>query len=297
MPDYDTGEPDISLLAAALAAGAGLFLGGLSNLILARTPLWARAAAVVAACVGAAAGVWAVFGEVTEAAAGGVFACVGLALAAPRQPGARWAAAGAAGLVLTIGAVALHAAAEEDALDRAQADLAAAAEKPPTHPAQVPVFTDRGTRVGVLQATRPRPRAELAAREARPTVGPPAIRSQSADDRSNCHGWVFTGGRFWVGEADVELIVAENGYRAVSDPRPGDLAVYRVDGAVTHSAVVRYVAPGMPVMVEGKWGGGAVYLHAAGESGYGSDPTYYRAARAGHLLAGVPAPDAPAGGQ
>jgi hypothetical protein len=166
------------------------------------------------------------------------------------------------------------------------------------------VVTDRGTRVGAWQATHPRPRAELDALEGRPgripAVPPTAIRSQPADDRSNCHGWVFTGGRYWVSETDVEIILAENGYRAVPDPRPGDLAVYRVDGVVTHTAVVRYVAPGMPVLVEGKWGRGAVFLHAAGESGYGTDFTYYRADRAGHLLAGAdrrPAPDAPAGGQ
>lgn len=304
MPVFNPGQPDYPLLAAAFAAGTGLLLGGVANLVLGRARPWTRMAAAAVACVGAAAGAWAAAGSVGMAAAAGGVAAVGLALATPRRPGTRWAAAGATGLVLAVGAVAWHEAGEEAALDRAQADLAAATERPPTRPAPVPVFTDRGTRVGAWQATHPRPRAELAALEVRPAGTPavtlPAIRSQPADDRSNCHGWVFTGGRYWVSETDVEVILAENGYRAVPDPRPGDLVIYRADGAVTHTAVVRYVAPGMPVLVEGKWGRGPVYLHAADESGYGTDFTYYRADRTGHLLAGLdsrPTPDAPAGGQ
>lgn len=304
MSVFDPGAPDFVLVAAAFAAGLGLLLGGVANLVLSRSRPWVRVTACAAACAGAAAGTWAVAGSAGAAAAAGGVAAVGLALVAPSRPGARWAAAGITGLVLAVGAATWQAAAEEADLDRAQADLAAATERPPTRPAPAPVFTDRGTRVGAWQATRPRPRAELAALEVRPAGTPAvalqAIRSQPADDRSNCHGWVFTGGRYWVDETHVDVILAENGYRVVSDPRSGDLVVYRTAGAVTHTAVVRYVAPKMPVLVEGKWGPGAVYLHAADESGYGTDFTYYRAERAGHLLAGLdnpPAPNAPAGGQ
>ncbi|QDU23894.1 hypothetical protein [Urbifossiella limnaea] len=304
MPVSDPGQADVSLLAVAFAAGVGLFLGGVANTVLGRARPWARAAGSAVACSGAAVGVWAAAGSAASAAAGGGFAAVGLALAAPRRPGARWAVAGAAGLVLAVGAVVWHGAAEDADDDQAQAELLAAAQRPPTRPAPVPVFTDRGTRVGAWQATRPRSRAELAALEVRPAdtpaVAPTAIRSYPADDRSNCHGWVFTRGRYWVSETDVDVILAENGYRAVPDPRPSDLAIYRADGVVTHTAVVRYVSPGMPVLVEGKWGPGPVYLHAADESGYGTDITYYRADRTGHVLAGLdshPSADAPVGGQ
>jgi hypothetical protein len=94
----------------------------------------------------------------------------------------------------------------------------------------------------------------------------------------------------------VEPFLADNRYAPVTDPRPGDLAVYRQNGAVTHTAVVRYVTPGMPVLVEGKWGATAVYLHPVDASLYGTAFTYYRADRPTHVLAGLDVP-VNAGGQ
>ncbi len=86
----------------------------------------------------------------------------------------------------------------------------------------------------------------------------------------------------------MELILRENGYRQVSDPRPGDLVVYRGQGrTVAHTAVVRYVSDGQPVLVESKWGELGVFLHAADKSVYGTAYTFHRSARRGHLLAGV----------
>jgi hypothetical protein len=108
---------------------------------------------------------------------------------------------------------------------------------------------------------------------------------------------VYTGGRYGVSGADVDSILADNGYRGVADPRPGDLVVYRQAGAVAHSAVVRYVSPGLPVLVEGKWGAAGVYLHAAGESVYGTEFTYYRADRPTHVLGGLDTPPMDLGGQ
>ncbi|GIW83907.1 MAG: hypothetical protein KatS3mg106_420 [Gemmataceae bacterium] len=40
------------------------------------------------------------------------------------------------------------------------------------------------------------------------------------DDRSNCHGWVFTAGRYLLSGQDVLKILEDNGYQEVSDPRP-----------------------------------------------------------------------------
>jgi hypothetical protein len=73
--------------------------------------------------------------------------------------------------------------------------------------------------------------------------------------------------------------------------------VYRRDGVVLHTAVVRYVTPGMPVLVEGKWGATGVYLHDVDASAYGTGYTYYRAGRASHVLAGLESAPALAGGQ
>src|SRR5262249_33273989 len=105
---------------------------------------------------------------------------------------------------------------------------------------------------------------------------------------SNCHGWVFAAGRYWVPGNAVEAILRDNGYAEVTAPRPGDLAVYRgSDGGVSHTAGVRDVSDGMPVLVEGKWGALGVFLHPADKSPYGTDVRFYRSPRHGHTLAGI----------
>ena len=72
----------------------------------------------------------------------------------------------------------------------------------------------------------------------------------------------------------------------VTAPRPGDLAIYRNNGSVSHTAVVRYVSDAAPVLVEGKWGPMGVYVHPADQCPYGI-PTFYRSSRPGHLLDGI----------
>lgn len=105
------------------------------------------------------------------------------------------------------------------------------------------------------------------------------------DDRSNCHGWVFTAGRYLLSGQEVPKILEDNGYREVSDPRPNDLAVYfNSEYGVTHTAIVRYVSPGLPVLVEGKWGNLGIYLHPVDACPYGSNYKFYRTHRADHLL-------------
>jgi hypothetical protein len=112
-----------------------------------------------------------------------------------------------------------------------------------------------------------------------------AFQRGPASYQSNCHGWVFAAGQYWIDDNDVETILRENGYEVVASPKPGDLAVYRSGECILHTAVVRYVSPGLPVLVEGKWGAGRVYLHAADASPYGAGITYYRSPRPGHQLA------------
>ena len=113
------------------------------------------------------------------------------------------------------------------------------------------------------------------------------VHTQTADDTSNCHGWVFTGGRSWVGNDEVDRILADNGYEAVDDPRPDDLVIYRHDSSVKHTAVVRAVVPNESVLVEGKWGWMGLFIHPVDQSPYGVEFTYYRSARSGHLLQGL----------
>jgi hypothetical protein len=302
--------PDFAILATAFAAGVGMLLGAAANLLLGRYRPTVRAAVSAAACAAAGSATWVVAGSeqagwvAAGAAAAGLLVAAagpGLAAAFARRPVARWGGLAAAGLTVAVGAVAWYDFETDAAADRASMDLALICERPPTRPAVARLVTDRGTAVPVMEATDPRARAEMAALEGRfldsEAIRNRLIRRQPADDRSNCHGWVFTGGRFWLGGADVEPILAENGYAAVTTPQPGDLVVYRRDGLVMHTAVVRYVTPGMPVLVEGKWGSTGVYLHDVDGSVYGTGYTYYRADRPTHVLAGLDSPPVLAGAQ
>jgi len=113
-----------------------------------------------------------------------------------------------------------------------------------------------------------------------------AISRGPPSGASNCHGWVFTGGRYGIRGRDVPAILADNGYARVDAPAPGDACVYRSgDGEVSHTALVRAVCDDGTVLVEGKWGWLGVYLHPAAASCYGTEFHYYRTARKSHLLA------------
>ena len=156
------------------------------------------------------------------------------------------------------------------------------------------VWTDRGRRLSPKVPAHLRPAEAFQAREAELVAGLPRTAAWfprgPASDVCNCHGWVFTGGRYWLDPEDVEAILADNGYAPVAAPRPGDLAVYRHEGAIAHTAVVRAVGPDIPVLVEGKWWHLGVFLHEADATTYCKEAAYYRSPRAGHLLAGLSGP-------
>lgn len=99
---------------------------------------------------------------------------------------------------------------------------------------------------------------------------------------SNCHGWIFTGGKFGIEDEFVPLILADNGYEVVARPSVDDLAVYRRETSVAHVGVVRAI-DGDTVIVEGKWGPFGVFSHAADWHPYDA-MAYYRSPRRGHLL-------------
>jgi hypothetical protein len=161
--------------------------------------------------------------------------------------------------------------------------------------ADVQVATDRGTAIALWVPLSPRGEEEqehieeLFIREKwYPEL---VLRQGPPDDRVNCFGWIFTGGRYWLPfEDDVELILQDNGYKPVKQPKADDLVIYRRDGIITHVAIVRFAGGDHPPLVEGKWGYGAVYLHRADQSLYGTEYTFMRSPRGHHVLRGLETP-------
>ncbi len=181
---------------------------------------------------------------------------------------------------------------DQAALDVSMAELEVMVEcAGDVGPAPEIAMTDSGERVQVFFALAPRSseRFQLIETELfkRNGLANHVIYRQSSDDHANCHGWVFTGGRYRIDGCDVERILSQNGYSETASPQSGDLAIYRKNGSIAHSAIVRYVAPDMPTLVEGKWGATGVYLHAIDKCPYGQSAVFYRSARLGHLLAGL----------
>jgi hypothetical protein len=291
-------------------AGLGLLLAGLVNALWRSQSDRVRVLFAVLACGGLLGALWAwepsprLVGRAAALVAVVTVPCLvvrsaWVAAAAARvaglfrRPAVCWGLIGAAGLCGVIGSVAGYEADETRIADEYTRDMELLAARPPLGVADgVRATTDRGTEVTLKWPTETRPTGEVLSVEhdflSRFHHRDAVICRSAADEGTNCHGWVFAGGRFWVGGSQVDVILRENGYAEVSDPRPGDLVVYRVGGdEVAHSAVVRYVTPGMPVLVEGKWGWMGVYLHPVERSAYGTDYLYYRSPRVGHVLAGI----------
>jgi hypothetical protein len=116
-----------------------------------------------------------------------------------------------------------------------------------------------------------------------------AIQTEAGPPGGNGHGWVFAGGRFWLGAEQVEHILQDNGYQEVDRPAVGDVAIFRDDtGAAIHSGLVRHVGADRVVLVESKWGDLGRFVHRADEHPYGGQGAhYYRTRRGTHLLRGV----------
>lgn len=300
------------------AAGLGLLLAGGLNLAFGRggRRVWLRLVVTLVACGAVVAGLAAFTRqELAIRAAGVVFGVLFVAtlfgsdwftrkvsslVTFVRKPAARWSLVAVGGLLLIFGSVFAFDRADEAAAEQVMQNLEMAVGRPPVQPATGPhVTTDRGNQIVLKQPIAARDPNELAGAELKTLqgmkFGDQVIRRSGPSDNSNCHGWVFTGGKFLLSPDDVEQIVKENGYTEVHEPQPGDLVLYRQGGTVAHSAIVRYVSEGQPVLVEGKWGGMGVFLHPADKSCYGTDYTFYRSGRASHLLVGLggsPAPNA-----
>jgi len=125
------------------------------------------------------------------------------------------------------------------------------------------------------------------------SLGLALIRTEPVDVRYNCHGYVFTEGRFWVRGAAVEGILTANGYQETKTPKPGDVAVYRDEETqeVAHTGLVRSVLPSGAVLIESKMGSCGRYVHGADKHPYPHTTlTYYHTPRLSHLLTGLDGP-------
>lgn len=295
-------------LTLALSIGLGLIVAGLGNTLAAPKRWRGQLAFALAGVAAATAAAW-LFDESLAGWVGGVgigvlvllsvaraerARAVASALAAPfRSVRGRWAAAAAVGVAGLGGEMLRFDLAEERALNAEIAELtemSAGADGVPA--AGVRLVTDRGTPLTPRVSPSPRTADELRRSEARTLAGLPSrdqlIHRGKPSDDSNCHGWVFTGGRYAIGGREVDAILADHNYAEVPRPAAGDLCVYRdQSGAVAHTAVVRAVCDDGTVLVEGKWGRMGVYLHPAQSSCYGTDFRYYRTARPTHLLTGI----------
>ena len=157
------------------------------------------------------------------------------------------------------------------------------------------LYTDRGRPVAAqtdrnLEASRLNRLAQQEKMFDRQGLHDQVIAVPDEERNCNCHGFVFAAGRCWVDGTDVPHILADNGYRVVDQPRPGDVAVYRdADGKVLHTALVRTRTDDGLILVEGKWGGLGRFIHRHDVHCYvdAHTCTFYRSPRAGHALRGA----------
>jgi len=122
-------------------------------------------------------------------------------------------------------------------------------------------------------------------------------RTANPTPESNCHGWVFADGHYWIDGDEVDPILEDNGYTQVSTPQSGDLIVYRTGDAVSHVGLVRTVAANGLLVVESKWGSKGRFLHTPEDQPYWHSWGFYRSPRQGHQLKGIhetPAESSPA---
>jgi hypothetical protein len=295
----------------AICAGLGLFLAGAANLMLPH-----RSVALRMVATGVALGTALVAAARLEPAetlrntarllalamipfvllgSGQLTRAFGTIIAAIGRPVVRSALLSAGGISLAIGSVIVFERTDNRIINEIEADFELFHINLPADPStREKAITDRGTPIEIRETRAPRAAELVNELESRllaeGVFRDRVIRVGPADDRSNCHGWVFTGGRYVLRGNDVEVILSENTYHRESTPRPGDLVIYRgtPGGSITHTAVVQYATEGEPVLVRGKWGNLGVFTHAVDHSPYGTEFTYHRSSRGGHRLTITP---------
>jgi hypothetical protein len=293
------------------ATALGLVLTGAANLALGvrsgrRVAL--RAIVSVGICAGIVAGVSAMFRDAlayrTAYFLGGILLAITVsgsewlsrniasAIAFVRRPACRWGVLTVGGIGLAISSIIAFEKSDEDQIAKNTENLEMTVGTQPHQTARGHrAVTDAGQEIILKEPLAAREAERLTPTERKVIenahLDEEVIRIAPANDSSNCHGWVFTGGKCLLSPDMVEVILKDNHYVAVQDPQPGDLVIYRQNGAIAHTATVSYVTEGKPVMVEGKWGTMGVFLHSVEKSVYGNEYTYYRSSRHGHLLVGL----------
>ncbi len=208
-----------------------------------------------------------------------------------RRPTGQSTVLTALGAIAMIAAV-VHLTRVEDATaERDMAWMLEASTNPDLVTAPNAATTDEGNLVTLRQPVAPRLENELDSIETHSFAhlfrGRQLTRVSPCDDASNCHGWVFTGGEYWIAAKDVERILAENHYLPISDPLSGDLVIYRNGSSIAHTALVQAALPNEPIVVVGKWGWMGVFRHRVDDCGFGAEHVFYRSHRKGHLLKGL----------
>jgi hypothetical protein len=111
------------------------------------------------------------------------------------------------------------------------------------------------------------------------------ILREEASEKTNCHGWVFTGGRHLLRGDGVAMILADNDYRVVDVPASGDIVIYRdACGVILHTGLVQGVLKEGTVMIESKWGIDQRFLHLPEQQPYSQNYQYYHTDRGDHLI-------------
>ena len=149
-------------------------------------------------------------------------------------------------------------------------------------------MTDTGTNIPLFRFATDESRFEEYASSSEDRFrifGNAMIYREDADKMANCHGWVFTDGRFLLKGNDVDRILCDNHYVLVTDPRPSDIVIYRNEmGSILHTALVQGILRDGTVITESKWGIDQRFLHLPAKQPYSQHFEYYRTDRPNHLI-------------
>ncbi len=111
------------------------------------------------------------------------------------------------------------------------------------------------------------------------------IPREAADKNANCHGWVFTGGKFLLRGDQIDMILQDNQYEQIMEPLPGDIVIYRDElGGIRHTGLVQAVLMDGTIITESKWGIDSRFLHRPEDQPYSKGFCYYRTSRPGHQI-------------
>lgn len=157
-------------------------------------------------------------------------------------------------------------------------------------------ITDAGTQIPLfeidLRDSSSQTRMQLANTTKTPE-GAKVIPRGDANLNANCHGWVFTGGKYLLRGRSVDQILSDNGYSVQGTPEAGDVIVYRSEqGELLHTGIVSGILLDGTCIIESKWGISGRFLHQAEDQPYGLNYAFYRSERGGHLVTVIRRKDA-----